>query len=219
LEGLKRGHGAQSKREIEAQLNVALVKDTNLAAAHFLLGVVYADSGDNSRAVWELQHAVRLEPDNARAHYQLVQAYRRTKQTKLAELELKNHLVIPGGVRTCGDRFRLARHAQNPFQGSCCMRDFERAANGVLFNCLSQWGHPGNAIRCISLLEIVVSILRPHWVTLANDSEIAVGKNERIDVFGLGIVPDPADDFHVATMHAAYIPDPAIRKDNQVGSG
>jgi hypothetical protein len=94
-----------------------------------------------------------------------------------------------------------------------------RAANGVLFNCLSQLVHPENAIRNISLLEIVIPVLRPHRVTLANDLEIVVCKDERIDILGLGIVADPADNFHIATMNAAYIPDPAIRKDDQVGSG
>src|ERR1017187_372499 len=56
-----------------------------------------------------------------------------------------------------------------------------RAANGVLFNCLSQLVHPENAIRNISLLEIVIPVLRPHRVTLANDLEIVVCKDERID--------------------------------------
>ena len=61
-------HGSVDS-EIESQLKLALANDPNMAKAHYLLGVLYADSNDLLRAESELQLALKLEPDDAEAHY------------------------------------------------------------------------------------------------------------------------------------------------------
>lgn len=69
----------------------------------------------------------------------------------------------------------------------------------------------------ILLFEIVVSILFPIRIILANDFEIVICENERIDVFRPDVVADPADNIHAASLDATYIQDPAIRKNDQIG--
>jgi tetratricopeptide (TPR) repeat protein len=91
-----RKHASQQDMEIEAQLKLAVQKDPTLAAAHLLLGVIYADVNDYSRAVPELEDAARLEPGNAETHYRLAQAYRRNQQTTLADQELKKFVAMHG---------------------------------------------------------------------------------------------------------------------------
>ncbi len=93
---LRGGHGAQSNEEIETQLKLAVAKNPDLAAARFLLGSVYADSGNFVSAVQELERVVRLEPDNAKAHYQLARVYRRSSQMELANAEMKRFLALKG---------------------------------------------------------------------------------------------------------------------------
>jgi tetratricopeptide (TPR) repeat protein len=90
------GHGAQSNQEIETQLELVLAMNPNFAEAHLLLGTVCADSGDFLSAVKELERAARLEPDNAKAHYQLAQAYRRNSQVEQANAEMKRFLALNG---------------------------------------------------------------------------------------------------------------------------
>jgi len=95
---LHRGHGAQSNEEIETQLKLALIKTPNFAEAHLLLGTVYADSADLNQAVPELETAVRLEPENAKAHYRLAQAYRRSGRTEMANGEMTKFQALNGNA-------------------------------------------------------------------------------------------------------------------------
>lgn len=83
-----------SWEEVESQLLSALAKDPKLSRAHFQLGVVYASSGDYANAAKELHTAILLEPLNAETHYRLAQAYRRTKQTALADAELRQFQAL-----------------------------------------------------------------------------------------------------------------------------
>jgi Tfp pilus assembly protein PilF len=85
-----------SGNEIESQLKLALTNDPNMARAHYLLGVLYADSNDLLRAESELSQAVKLEPNNAEAHYRLAQAYKRTHDSQLADTEMHQFLALHG---------------------------------------------------------------------------------------------------------------------------
>ena len=85
---------AASNNEIESQLKLALANDPNMAQAHYLLGVLYADSNDFSKAESELQEAVKLEPDNAEAHYRLAQAYKRNQKSELADAEMQRFAAL-----------------------------------------------------------------------------------------------------------------------------
>jgi tetratricopeptide (TPR) repeat protein len=87
-------HTATGLEEIQSQLKLALVQNPRLFGAHYQLGIVYAESGDFARSAQELQEAVRLEPDNAEAHYRLAQALRRTKQNSLADAELQEFQIL-----------------------------------------------------------------------------------------------------------------------------
>jgi len=87
---------AASNNEIESQLKLALTNDPKMAKAHYLLGVVYADSNDLLRAESELSQAVKLESNNAEAHYRLAQAYKRTHDSQLADMEMHQFLALHG---------------------------------------------------------------------------------------------------------------------------
>lgn len=93
---LRGGRGAQANEEIETQLKLVVAENPDFAEAHLLLGIVYADAGDFLSAVPELERATRLEPDNAKAHYQLSQAYRHSSQIDKANAEMNRFLALNG---------------------------------------------------------------------------------------------------------------------------
>ena len=78
-------------RQVEAQLRRAVALDPKLAKgflrARILLSGPEEVPGGRSRS---LQHATRLEPGLAQAHYRLAQAYQRTGQNELAVKELES---------------------------------------------------------------------------------------------------------------------------------
>jgi Tfp pilus assembly protein PilF len=82
--------------DIESQLNVALGADPAMAKAHYLLGLVFADAGDLSRAEIELAAAVKFEPGNAEAHYHLARDYQRTHDAELAAAEMRAFVALRG---------------------------------------------------------------------------------------------------------------------------
>jgi hypothetical protein len=63
-----------------------------------------------------------------------------------------------------------------------------------------------------SLFEIFIPIISPIRIILANDFEITICKNERIDVFRPGIITDPAGNFQASTPNAAYAPYPGYQQ-------
>jgi tetratricopeptide (TPR) repeat protein len=85
----KRTPNAQATAEIEAQLKVAISQDSQDADAHYMLGVIYADTGDYTDAAEELSQSVELNPDNAESHYRLALAYRSMKEAGLADRQFK----------------------------------------------------------------------------------------------------------------------------------
>ena len=71
-----------------ALLERALRLDPKLGDAFLLLGNVYADEGNLSKAISAYQRAIEASPPMEEAHYRLAQAYRKTGDTSKAQKEL-----------------------------------------------------------------------------------------------------------------------------------
>jgi Flp pilus assembly protein TadD len=76
-------------RQVEELLRRAVTLDVKFAKAFLELGILLSDQQRYPEAIQELQHATRLAPDLAQAHYRLSQAYQRTGQEELAAKELE----------------------------------------------------------------------------------------------------------------------------------
>jgi Tfp pilus assembly protein PilF len=59
---------------IESLLKTAIALDPKLADAHTQLGILYARRGEYDRAAAEFEQTIKLDPDQATAHYHLGQA-------------------------------------------------------------------------------------------------------------------------------------------------
>lgn len=68
-----------------AQRAVQLKEDS--AEAHYLLGRSLLESGQDEKAVHELENAARMSPDSPEVHFNLAKAYARTNLTQKAEDE------------------------------------------------------------------------------------------------------------------------------------
>jgi tetratricopeptide (TPR) repeat protein len=83
-------------------LRRALARDDSLAEAHYLLGLVYSDTGQADEAILSLERAVRLVPGMLPAREELADLYRRQDQPAdelrhlraLAELDLQRDRQI-----------------------------------------------------------------------------------------------------------------------------
>jgi cytochrome c-type biogenesis protein CcmH/NrfG len=84
-------------KRVETLLRRAVALDPKLAKGFLELGVLLSEQQRYKEAVLELRRAIRLEPDQAQAHYRLAQAYQRTGQESLAasELEIFERLSSP----------------------------------------------------------------------------------------------------------------------------
>jgi tetratricopeptide (TPR) repeat protein len=78
-----------SLAQVESLLQKAVRLDPKLAAAHLQLGILYADRKDFSGAIAAYQKSAEADPDLAEPHYRLVQAYKRTGETRKAQQELQ----------------------------------------------------------------------------------------------------------------------------------
>jgi Tfp pilus assembly protein PilF len=78
-------------RRIESLLQAAIRLEPKFAAAHLQLGILYAQRGDDTKAVAEYQKAIEVSPDLAEAHYRLALAYKKMGDDAGAEKELKLH--------------------------------------------------------------------------------------------------------------------------------
>ncbi len=91
-----------SYTEVERQLRSAIEHDPQLTAAHFQLGVLYAEAGKDQEAIQALTNVVRLQPENAHAHYRLALAYRRQKMMEASAQEMaafhRLHADSPDGT-------------------------------------------------------------------------------------------------------------------------
>jgi tetratricopeptide (TPR) repeat protein len=80
-----------SAKQIEDLLQTATRLDPKLGAAELQLGILYAQQGDNARAVAAYQKAIEMSPELEEAHYRLALAYKKTGDAAGAGKELKLH--------------------------------------------------------------------------------------------------------------------------------
>ncbi len=88
----------QRSARVESLLEKAVQLDPKLGAAYLQLGILYAQRGDDRRAISNYQKAIEDgvelgEPIEA-AHYRLAQAYRRTGEKEKAQQELELHAQL-----------------------------------------------------------------------------------------------------------------------------
>jgi len=81
----------RNTKEVEALLKKAASQDSELAAAHLQLGIVYAAQNLQKAAIAEYERAVAINPRSLEAHYRLAQAYVRTHQNQKAQAEFEIH--------------------------------------------------------------------------------------------------------------------------------
>lgn len=79
---------AKDLARVESLLRKAVALDPSLTRAHVELGALLFEQQRYEDAIRALNHAVRLQPDLAQAHYRLAQAYQRTGHKELAAKEL-----------------------------------------------------------------------------------------------------------------------------------
>lgn len=75
---------------LEALLRKAIADDPQMYEAHFELGALYEDQGNDLDAIEEFNQTLKIRPDYSKAHYRLVLLYSRTHQKGLAD----QHLAI-----------------------------------------------------------------------------------------------------------------------------
>lgn len=77
--------------ELEGLLQKATQIDPKLGAAWLQLGILYAQRGDDGRALASYRKAVEVDSGMEEAHYRLALAYKKTGDDAAAEKELKRH--------------------------------------------------------------------------------------------------------------------------------
>jgi tetratricopeptide (TPR) repeat protein len=82
---------ADTPRRVRELLESATRIDAKLGAAYLLLGVVYADAGDFTRAAGAFQKTIEVSPELEEAHYRLGQIYRRLGDKDKARKELETY--------------------------------------------------------------------------------------------------------------------------------
>ncbi len=83
-----------SDPRIEKYLKKAVALDNKLAAAHFQLGVLYADQHNDPEALREFERAVEFEPNDDKYRYRLGQAYRSAGQEQKAKEQFRAYAEL-----------------------------------------------------------------------------------------------------------------------------
>jgi tetratricopeptide (TPR) repeat protein len=107
---------AEERREAEGRLRWILDQEPGNAAAHRLLGKVYVESGETSKATTELEAAIRLDPSDRASTYQLMRTFQRTGRAReAAELERKFRILLEKETadEAAGNRFRIVRQTDS----------------------------------------------------------------------------------------------------------
>jgi len=84
----KRALGGQPTADARRYLKRAAQLSPQWAEAHFELGLLYEDLGEDQNALREYEAAVKLKPEAPKPHYRLATLYRRMGRTEQAEREL-----------------------------------------------------------------------------------------------------------------------------------
>jgi tetratricopeptide (TPR) repeat protein len=100
---------AELSHQVEGLLQRAVQLDPHLSAAHLQLGILYAQRGDNPRAISAYLDAIIWNPQLEEAHYRLAQAYRRAGDDAAArkELELYTELSRKSKEQAARDRHEI----------------------------------------------------------------------------------------------------------------
>jgi tetratricopeptide (TPR) repeat protein len=105
---LKSGADGDAEAEAIEALHRSIVLNPGIARSHFLLGKILLQRGPSDEAIGELQTALRLDPEDVSATYQLAQAYRKKGDTpranelfqkvSQAKAEASEHQAHRGGL-------------------------------------------------------------------------------------------------------------------------
>ena len=87
---------AKSDPRIEKYLKRAIAIDSNLAAAHVQLGVLYSDQERKAEAIREFEQAVEYDRDNTKYHYRLGQAYQSAGRNDEAHKQFQRYRELHG---------------------------------------------------------------------------------------------------------------------------
>ncbi len=95
--------------EIESHLRRAIQIDSKIAVAHFELGVLHSEEGNDAEAIADYRRAVEIDPRMEEAHYRLSQLYRKASEPAKAkdELRLYDQCVKESEQRTERERHEI----------------------------------------------------------------------------------------------------------------
>jgi tetratricopeptide (TPR) repeat protein len=80
---------SDGEREAQDLLERAVKLDPGFADAHFQLGLLYDDKGQDAKAIREYQSAIELNPQPSKFHYRLARVYQRSGNSQLAAAEYR----------------------------------------------------------------------------------------------------------------------------------
>jgi tetratricopeptide (TPR) repeat protein len=109
---LMKGPSAEENLEAVRDLQWIVKEEPGSAAARGLLGKLYFQLGDLSRATAELESAIRLDPSDRASTYQLMRVFQRTGRAKEAsELSRKVQTLLEKEKtdEAAGNRFQIVR--------------------------------------------------------------------------------------------------------------
>lgn len=112
---LLKGPSAEENREAESALQWIVKQEPGNATAHGLLGKLYFQLGDLARAAAELESAIRLDPSDRTATYQLMRVFQRTGRAKEAtklSLRVQSLLEKEKADEAAGNRFQIVRESE-----------------------------------------------------------------------------------------------------------
>jgi predicted Zn-dependent protease len=112
---LLKGPSAEENREAESALQWIIKEEPGNATAHGLLGKLYFELGNLSRATAELESAIRLDPSDRISTYQLMRVFQRTGRAKEAsELSRRFQTLLEKekADEAAGNRFQIVRESE-----------------------------------------------------------------------------------------------------------
>ena len=81
--------GPQQNRDAEALLEKAVQLDPKFADAHYQLGLLFEDQGENQKAIREYEIAAKLDAGSKMVHYRLARLYAKAGHSDLARKEFQ----------------------------------------------------------------------------------------------------------------------------------
>jgi tetratricopeptide (TPR) repeat protein len=81
--------GPQQSREAELLLKKAVQLDPKFADAHYQLGLLFEDQGENAKAIREYEIAAKLDGGSKSIHYRLARLYAKNGESDLSRREFE----------------------------------------------------------------------------------------------------------------------------------